>query len=103
MSQANTQSTSSSNVVKLPVKRKARSRSRKQPQRREPKRDIVKAVTQAVAMRDAFKAVAARRRELAAEIEAAAHEEKFGGLRSLAILTAISSILVMLLVAGVST
>lgn len=42
------------------------------------------------------------RRQYTAQLAKARHEERFGGLRSLAIATAMSAVLVVFLIAGVS-
>jgi hypothetical protein len=54
-----------------------------------------------IAMRDELKAVAAQRRDIAADMAAAASEQRWGGLRSIALLLAMSSTLIGLLVVGV--
>jgi hypothetical protein len=70
---------------------------------RRPRHDVVKAVTAAIELRDTMRGIAAQRREIEAQILAAKSEQRWSGVRSLALLGAISAVLVGLLVAGVST
>jgi hypothetical protein len=80
--------------------RKAKAKQAKARQPR--KRNVAKAVQSAIELRDHCRAVAQERRELDAHALLVRREEKWGGLRSLALLSLISATLVGALLAGIS-